>query len=190
MYRLMYRHRPMKKRNTVSPVRMVALTRTELNNFERANRAIEEHFQYSTFSKDPKISGASTGRRYANELPDNAGIATSITHSHKCHFTQQETKEIIKGYTEQHLTVYQLADRHGCHRDTVSRLLKQNGVQVARRRMADEQVARAIELYQSGWSLREIAKELELSKSNVQCTLHKAGVKMRPAKRAARSTLA
>lgn len=39
--------------------------------------------------------------------------------------------------------------------------------------------AEAIELYQKGWSLREIAKELGASKSGIGSILPKAGIKLR-----------
>jgi transposase-like protein len=135
---------------------------------------------------ESKITDSGTEKQYINELPENATMASEISHGRKLHFTETEVKQIIQGYTEQQLTVYQLAEKHGCHRNTISKLLKQNAVQVANRRMSDEQIAKAVELYQSGQSLREIAKELEFCKSNIQRALHKAGVRMRPAKRQAR----
>jgi len=132
------------------------------------------------------MAGPNIEQQFINELPENAAVATAITHEHKCHFVQQEAEEIIKGYTEQRLTVYQLSEKHGCHRNTISRLLKQHDVRVSNIRMTDAQIEQTIELYEVGWSLREIAKELGVCKSNVQRTLHRNGIKMRPTKRQAK----
>jgi predicted DNA-binding protein YlxM (UPF0122 family) len=164
---------------------MVALTQVELNNFERANRTIKQYVQYSMVSKNPKAAQVKMGKQYVNELPKSAKVVTTVARNHKTSFSKKEVEQIIQGYTMQHLTIYQLADKHDCHRNTISKLLKKNGVEVTNRCLTNKQITQAIELYESGLSLREISKEFGFNgkSSSVSRALHKADVEMRPPKR-------
>jgi hypothetical protein len=101
---------------------------------------------------------------YINELPDGARAVTAIAKEQKLGFSEQEVESVIKGYTEQRLTIYQLAEKYGCHRNTIGRLLKTNKVKVTIVRMTDDQVSEAVTLYESGWTLIQIAKHLGFGK--------------------------
>jgi DNA-binding transcriptional regulator LsrR (DeoR family) len=123
---------------------------------------------------------------YINELPDGARAVTAIAKKRKLGFSQQEVENVVKGYTEQRLTIYQLAEKYGCHRNTISKLLKANEVKVTIVRMTDDRVSEAVTLYESDWTLIQIAKHWGFGKATVLRVLHKAGVEMRAACRRAR----
>jgi|GEM_PF-5250297 len=98
----------------------------------QTGRVIEQNrSHYNTVARDSKMAYFSTEKQYINELPENAEVAAKITRGHK-HFTQSETEEVITSYAEQRLTVCQLAEQRGYHRNTntISKLLKQNGVSI------------------------------------------------------------
>lgn len=128
-----------------------------------------------------RADGESSKTAYINELPDGARAVTAIAKERKLGFSQQEVENVVKGYTEQRLTIYQLAEKYGCHRDTISKLLKANEVKVTIVRMTDDRVGEAVTLYESGWTLVQIAKHLGFGKATVLRALHKAGVEMRTA---------
>lgn len=78
-------------------------------------------------------------------------------------------------------TVYELAERLGIHRQTVSAHLHREGVAMRSRvRMTPRLVKHATELYEAGWSTVRIGKELGLGTSTVGKALKRAGVRMRP----------
>jgi transposase-like protein len=120
---------------------------------------------------------------YANELPDNAVTVNGTVRHPKRNFTEAEIQSLVTNYRDNGLTVYQLADKYGCHRNTISKVLRQNGVEVTIRKLNEERLKQAIELYGAGWSLREIGRELDVTKSTVRVALVKAEVEMREAKR-------
>jgi IS30 family transposase len=125
---------------------------------------------------------------YLNELPENATTATKLQREQKHHFSTGEIEGVIEDYTKNKLTVYQLAEKYGCHRNTVSKLLKNNGVRVTLTRMEEREITEAKRLYESGLSLREIERELGICKTTLGNSLTKAGVTLRPARRYKRST--
>jgi transcriptional regulator of acetoin/glycerol metabolism len=61
----------------------------------------------------------------------NAKTATRIERNQKPHFSTEETEGMIEDYTRDKLTVYQLAEKYGCHRSTVNRHLRKNGINVS-----------------------------------------------------------
>jgi IS30 family transposase len=125
---------------------------------------------------------------YCNELPENTAIATKIERNQKHRFSTEETEGMIEDYTNNKLTVYQLAEKYGCHRTTVSKLLKENGVDVTVAKMKDEDAAEAARLYESGLSLRDIEKKMRVCKTTISRALARAGIELRPARRVSRKS--
>jgi DNA-binding CsgD family transcriptional regulator len=69
-----------------------------------------------------------------------------------------EVRRLVEGY-KSGATVYELAEQFGLNRETVSSQLKQSGV-VLRNVIRDDEVVRAIELFESGLSANLIGKRL------------------------------
>ncbi len=63
-----------------------------------------------------------------------------------------QIEELIAGY-QAGATVYELGDRFGIERRTVSYILHRNGVPMRRRGLSPDQIDDAIHLYKLGWSL-------------------------------------
>jgi transposase-like protein len=98
-------------------------------------------------------------------------------------FSPEETIQMVVDYTVNHLTVYELAAKHGCHRTTISRHLNQNGVNVTRCKMDTRQIKEAVMLYESGLSLKAVGKLLGITKTTIRQALIRAGITLRPARR-------
>jgi hypothetical protein len=75
--------------------------------------------------------------------------------------------------------VYELATRFGCHRNTVSRLLKSRGVELRHAPLTDDQVDQAENLYLSGLSLAQVAAQLKLNSNTIRLRLLQRCVRMR-----------
>lgn len=77
------------------------------------------------------------------------------------------------------VTVYQLSERFGCHRNTVSRLLKFRGITLRLASMTEDEIAMAETLYTSGLSLAKVGEQLGFNDSTVRLRLIERGVRMR-----------
>jgi uncharacterized protein (DUF433 family) len=76
-------------------------------------------------------------------------------------------------------TVYQLADRFGIERRTVSNILKRHGITPRWRQLTDEQIKEAIQLYREGWSLAKLGKHFGVAGTTIRAQLLKHDVPMR-----------
>jgi len=76
-------------------------------------------------------------------------------------------------------TVYELAAQFGCHRSTVSELLRSRGVSMRHAPLTEAQIDQAIELYESGLSLTKVGKLVEANAETVRQRLLGRGVKLR-----------
>jgi hypothetical protein len=76
-------------------------------------------------------------------------------------------------------TVYELGDRFGIDRKTVSAILKRHGVPMRRRGLLPEQVDEAVQLYQAGWSLARIGEHMNVDATTVLNRLRERGVRTR-----------
>lgn len=76
-------------------------------------------------------------------------------------------------------TVYELADRFKCHRQTVSRRLRSRGVRMRLTGMLPEQVEEAQRLYESGMTLKAVSAAVGVSRNHVRDHLVDAGVRLR-----------
>lgn len=80
---------------------------------------------------------------------------------------------------QQGLTVYELADRFGCHRQTVSRQLKSCGVRMRLAGMTPGQIDEARRLYESGMTLKSVGQTLGVTRNTIRTCLADAGVELR-----------
>jgi transposase len=74
-------------------------------------------------------------------------------------------------------TVYELADKFGCHRNTISDCLKRNGIQPTTKLNLDVQTI--IDLYNDGMKISDIAKRFKVSDSTIRTRLIENSVRMR-----------
>lgn len=102
-------------------------------------------------------------------------IVKQLTQQQKHHFSNKEISEIVKKYYSGS-SVYVLAEQYGCHRDTISHLLKKQGVTVTIEKI---DLQEAIMLYESGWTTKQIGAKYGISDNAVSRRLKKAGIKMR-----------
>lgn len=84
-------------------------------------------------------------------------------------------KEVVRLYLEG-VNTYTIAKSFGCHRNTVSKILKDAGVNVTIEKL---NLNEAIRLYESGWTTKQIAEKYDMSDNAVSRRLKAAGVKMR-----------
>jgi site-specific DNA recombinase len=83
--------------------------------------------------------------------------------------------------------VYELGDRFGIERRTVSNILHRYQVPMRRRSLSPEQVDTAIHLYNSGWSLARVGEHLGIDPTTILNRLRRRGVHTREAHRQPRS---
>jgi lambda repressor-like predicted transcriptional regulator len=95
-------------------------------------------------------------------------------------------QELIAGY-QAGATVYELGDRFGIERRTVSNVLRRHSVSMRRRSLSIDQVDTAIHLYTLGWSLARVGEHLGVDPTTVLNCLRRRGVRTRDAHRRPRS---
>ena len=105
---------------------------------------------------------------------DPNSTVKEITQQQKT-LSQAEIQAAIQKY-QAGASTYELADEFGCHRSTISAVLKRNGIVVTKRKV---DIAVAIQMYESGKTTTEIAKFFDTNGSVVSKTLRASGVKMR-----------
>lgn len=89
-----------------------------------------------------------------------------------------QIQQLIAGY-QSGSTVYELGDRFGIERRTVSNILHRHGVPMRRRGLSPEQVDDAIHLYNLGWSLARVGQHLDVDHTTVLNKLRERGVPTR-----------
>ena len=76
-------------------------------------------------------------------------------------------------------TTYELGDRFGINRRTVSAILHRHGVDMRRRGLSPDQVDTAIHLYNLGWSLARVGAHLGVDHTTVLTKLRERGIPTR-----------
>jgi DNA-binding CsgD family transcriptional regulator len=97
---------------------------------------------------------------------------------HQRRLSSSEIAELVIEYSSG-ATTYELASRFGCHRTTVSELLKSHDVTLRRAPLNEEQIDRAAELYETGLSLAKVGKLLSANAETVRQQLLARGVRLR-----------
>ncbi|MBB2938728.1 hypothetical protein FHX82_005806 [Amycolatopsis bartoniae] len=75
--------------------------------------------------------------------------------------------------------MYELGDRFGIDRRTVSNILKRHDVPMRRRGLVPEKVDDAIHLYSLGWSLARVGAHLGVDHTTVLAKLRERGIPTR-----------
>lgn len=116
------------------------------------------------------------------KLPDQAAPAPQRPKRHIPGRARQldadQVEELIAGY-QAGGTVYELGDRFGIDRRTVSEILHRNEVSMRRRGLSPEQVDEAVRLYEGGWSLARIGQRMGVYPTTVLTRLRERGVQTR-----------
>ncbi|MET0234396.1 MAG: recombinase family protein, partial [Kibdelosporangium sp.] len=75
--------------------------------------------------------------------------------------------------------MYELGDRFGIERRTVSNILQRHGVPMRRRGLSPNQADDAVHLYNLGWSLARVGQHLGVAHTTVLTTLRERGIPTR-----------
>ncbi len=99
---------------------------------------------------------------------------------------QDQVQMLVQGYAAG-ATTYELGDRFGIDRRTVSAILHQFDVPMRRRGLSPTQVDEAIRLYRLGWSLARVGEHLDVNPTAVLNRLQERGIRTRDTYGRARS---
>ena len=86
-----------------------------------------------------------------------------------------QTQALIQDYAAG-ATTYELGDRFGIDRRTVSNILHRHSVPMRRRGLTRDQVDDAIHLYNLGWSLARVGEHLRVDPTTVLNRLREHGI--------------
>jgi hypothetical protein len=89
-----------------------------------------------------------------------------------------QTEQLIADY-QSGATVYELGDRFGIERRTVSTILHRHDVPMRRRGLSPDQIDDAIHLYNLGWSLARVGDHLSVNHVTVLNKLRERGIPTR-----------
>lgn len=126
------------------------------------------------FSKTKEISPTSVN----DGLDVNLSIKTEIKQKQK-YLSKEEINEIVAKY-KNGKTTYELAEEYGCHRYTISKHLKEAGLEVTNRVARKESlVGLVLQLYSEWYKPQEIGEALGISADSVRRCLKENGVELR-----------
>lgn len=126
------------------------------------------------FSKTKEISPISVN----DGLDVNLSIKTEIKQKQK-YLSKEEINEIVAKYKNSKST-YELAEEYGCHRYTISKHLKEAGLEVTNRVARKESlVGLVLQLYSEWYKPQEIGEALGISADSVRRCLKENGVELR-----------
>lgn len=95
------------------------------------------------------------------------------------YLTDEEVAQIIAEY-QNDMTTYQLAEKYGCHRDTISKVLKKHSVNVSKSKAMDKlDPAKVIAMYESMRTTQQIADEFGVNPGVILKCLRANGVRIR-----------
>ena len=105
-------------------------------------------------------------------------IVTEIRQQQK-DLTDDEIRQVAQRYSEG-ASIYDLADEFGCHRGTISRHLKQQGITVSNK-VTDRPalVERVLQMYADGMHTKQIGAELGITPKSVSKILHNNDIRIR-----------
>lgn len=126
------------------------------------------------------LSGKPSNGNRANKQINIYGeeVVTHLTQVCK-KFSAEEIQEIVSLYKEGE-TTYKLAKKFGCSKTTISKLLKQQGVNVTKSKVqAKLDAEKIITMYEKMYTSEQIAKQLGVSSYSIMKCLRAHGVKIR-----------
>jgi DNA-directed RNA polymerase specialized sigma24 family protein len=149
---------------------MVELTQTYSKNYLIVAKYIKE---YHTTTVNTDVDPSVTDSSYN---PDS--VIKTITQKQKT-LSEAETRTIITKY-QQGKSTYELAKEFGCHRATISRALKDNGIEVTNQCAKKKVLAEMImQMYSEWYKPQEIGEALGVSADTVRRILHDNNVYIR-----------
>jgi AraC-like DNA-binding protein len=90
-----------------------------------------------------------------------------------------EEQELVTGYKEEK-TVYALAAQFRICRQTVSAILERHGVKRRYNILTDDEIAKARDMYEQGYSLIAVGAKLGVSSRTVMNVFRREGIATRP----------
>jgi len=134
--------------------------------------------KWSTLLNQIVAAKLGTAAPQSRSTTSDSKTVMRLSQRHK-HLDEGETARMIAAY-QAGSSVYDLAEQFGCHRETVCRRLKSQGVQMRGRPLTLSQVDEAERLYAAGHSLASVGEHLGVWSSTVRKHLRARGVAMRP----------
>lgn len=149
---------------------MVGLSETYSNNYHIVSEYVKN---YSSTSVKSAIDPSVTDLSY-----DPNSTVKTITQQQKT-LSEAETRTIIQKY-QQGKSTYELAKEFGCHRYTISKALKDNGIEVTNQCAKKKVLAEMImQMYSEWYKPQEIGEALGVSADTVLRILHQNNVYIR-----------
>jgi predicted transcriptional regulator len=151
---------------------MVALSSVDENNYQRI-------LQYNNSIEDVKsrmVDNSDNAKRRYEQYDEQTRIVHTPKQQQQKRLTKDEIKQIISGY-QNGATVYELAAQLGRHRNTISKVLKRNGIRPTIELDIDIQTITT--LYNNGCKIADIAQRFNVSDEAIRRRLLENGVKMR-----------
>lgn len=141
-------------------------------NVNRSVEVLARHARYAPFREDLERKLARAGTRRAVELAPNRIHALADRLS-------PETVAWIVAEYQRGTPSTELARTVGAGKAGILAILHEHGVKLRLRPMTEKEVAEAIRLYQQGWSLARVGKQLGRDHSAIRDALERAGVPRR-----------
>ena len=114
------------------------------------------------------------------DTPPRAPLSATHPRIHKRRLTSDEINAIVAKYRAG-MSTNQLKDEHHLGKDTISALLRANGVAMRRQGLTAEQAREAAGLYRAGRSLKWIGQHFGvISPTTIARVLRAQGVSLRP----------
>ena len=149
---------------------MVGLSQTYSKNYLIVAKYIKE---YHTTPVNTNVNPSVTDLSY-----DPNFIVKSITQKQKT-LSEAETRTIIAEY-QRGKSTYKLAKEFDCHRATISKVLKDNGIEVTNQCAKKKVLAEMImQMYSEWYKPQEIGEALGVSADTVRRILHDNNVYIR-----------
>jgi transposase-like protein len=151
----------------------VGLSDLDTNNYQRINQ-----YKNSITLPELQISQTNCAKRRYPQYNDQTPIKHEIRQCQK-RLSPEEIRQVVTAY-KHGATVYELAAQFNCHRNTISKNLKQSGVKPTTKKFVTQnEIGELAALYTSGKKLDEIAKQYGVGASTVRKVLINNGVTMR-----------
>lgn len=138
-----------------SLVRAVGLFSSHANELRKAHRSLRD------------------ASRHSQDTP-----AGRVRRKAQRRISDEQAQRITEGYAAGK-TVYELAAEFGCHRVTISAVLKRQGVTLRHASPTGQQVDEMVRRYEDGSSLARVGDELGFNASTVLTHLRERGVRTR-----------
>lgn len=132
---------------------------------------------FSSYANDMRKAHRQLSTEPARALPQENGRRKRATQPR---LSDEKVGQIVTAY-ETGKTVYELAAEYGCHRVTISTVLKRQGVALRGTSPTAAQIDEMVRLYESGLSLARVGDRFGMNASTVLAQLRKRKIRTRDA---------